>query len=101
MRSKRKPMLADKIADILTSAPTQPDPENESDPDTAAKITEESYLDEEDNTEEELLSKFRKQNIDLLADIDGRYAGRKASRRSLQKESDDSSDGDNEKGMFL
>lgn len=84
MKLNHRPSLADKIADILTTAPTHSDPEDEPDPETNAKIIEDIGNDD-DEVEEQLLSKFRKQNVDLLADIDERYAGKKASRKSVQE----------------
>lgn len=96
MKSKSKQSLADKIADILTTAPTHSDPEDDPDPETRAKLTYDNANDEDDKVEEEILSKFRKQNIDLLADIDEIYAGKKASRKKVQE-----SDEDQEDGMFI
>lgn len=97
MKLKQKYSLADKIADILNTAPTQSDPEDELDPETNAKITQDIHI-EDDNVEEELLSKFRKQNVDFLSDIDERYAGKRAIRKDSQ-ESDASSEDKSHEGM--
>lgn len=93
MKSKQNQTLADKIADILTTAPTHSDPEDDPDPETRAKLTYDDANDEGDKLEEEILSKFRKQNIDLLADIDERYAGKKASRKKVQQSDENQEDG--------
>lgn len=98
MKLKHKPILADKIANILTTAPTYSDPENDSDLDTSAKVTQQNYVDDEDN-DDELLSKFRTQNVDLLADLDERYAGKKATRQNFQESDDSSIDEDTQDGL--
>lgn len=103
MKLKKRPSLADKIASILTTAPTHSDPEDEPDPETNAKVIEDIGNDDDnvdDEVEEQLLSKFRNQNVDLLADIDVRYAGKKARRKSVQ-EFDGSDDEEIEGGMVL
>ncbi|VEN40434.1 unnamed protein product [Callosobruchus maculatus] len=86
--SKTKNTLADKIANILVAAPQNEDPEDETDG-TKAQLDE--HVEETNSDEEELLSKFRKQNIELLADVDERYAGKKSSRKELAG-SDEASD---------
>lgn len=97
MKIKQKSLLADKIADILTTAPAHSDPADESDPETRAKVTYDNI--EDDSAEEELLSKFRKRNVDLLADVDERYAGKKTSRKSIKDWEGSTDDEDKEKGM--
>lgn len=105
MKLKQRPSLADKIADILTTAPTHSDPEDEPDLETNAKIIEKDIGSDEnvgDGVEEQLLSKFRKQNVVLLVDLDERYVGKKASRRSVQDfEGSDDDDDEIEEGMVI
>lgn len=81
--SNKNKSLADKISKLLVTVPSTADPEDESVDDTNAKFTEPA--DDFDEKEEELLSSFRKQNVDLLADVDNRYAGRKSSRKTLHE----------------
>ncbi|XP_030753400.1 protein AATF [Sitophilus oryzae] len=79
--------LASKIAGILSAAPTQFNPDDDHIDDTSAKLT--NFDDYSDDESEEILSKFRKQNIDLLGDIDQKYAGKKSNRKSLKESSDE------------
>ncbi|CAG9765724.1 unnamed protein product [Ceutorhynchus assimilis] len=94
----KKPSLADKIAGVLSAVPTQFDPDDENLDETRAKLTEIEELQHEidNDIDYALLSKFRKQNVDLLADVDQRYAGKRGNRKSLKGESSDEegSDGD-------
>lgn len=90
---KQKTSLADKIADILTSAPTHSDPEDDADPQTAAKISHDVEIEHDES--EELLSKFRRQNVDLLADVDERYAGKRTNRKGVH-DSEESSESDDQ-----
>jgi protein AATF/BFR2 len=76
--------LADKIAGILNTAPNSFDPEDDAVDATNAQIVSHKSV-EDKNEEEEILSKFRRANIDLLADVDDKYAGKKASRKSLNE----------------
>ncbi|CAH1954853.1 unnamed protein product [Acanthoscelides obtectus] len=81
--------LADKIANILVAAPVNEDPEDGTD-ETKAIVEEE--VEDANSDEEQLLSKFRKQNIELLADVDERYAGKKGTRKDLVGSDEDSDD---------
>lgn len=99
MKLKQNASLADKIADILTTAPAHLDPEDESDPETIAKVADKDSIENYDNLEEKLLSKFRNQNVDLLEDIDVRYGGERISRKGAY-DSEHSSDSEAlQKGM--
>ncbi|KAG5881302.1 hypothetical protein JTB14_016173 [Gonioctena quinquepunctata] len=90
----KKQSLADRIADVLSTAPASLDPEDELADETRAKFNTEASEDYDSN--DELLSQFRRQNIDLLEDIDERYAGKKGSRKSLASSDEFSSDGGEE-----
>ncbi|XP_044264713.1 protein AATF-like isoform X2 [Tribolium madens] len=81
MKNRSTGTLADKIAGILNTAPSSIDPEDEVGDGTIAKVVEDV---EENEEEEEILSKFRRKNIDLLADLDEKYAGKKTSRKHLR-----------------
>lgn len=83
MKTNQNKSLSQKIADILTTAPINSHSEDEYDDVTAAKITLPDSNEEDQNIEQELLSKFRKQNIDLLGDVDNRYSGKRISRSWL------------------
>ncbi|EFA06829.2 protein AATF [Tribolium castaneum] len=90
MKKKSTGTLADKIAGILNTAPSSIDPEDEVDDATVAKVVEDDV--EENEQEDEILSKFRQKNIDLLADLDEKYAGKKTSRKNLRdSDSEDAS----------
>ncbi|CAH1162739.1 unnamed protein product [Phaedon cochleariae] len=87
--------LADKIAGVLSTAPSNFDLDDEIDEDTRAKVTSENDFEEHVDQS----SKFRKQNVDLLADVDERYAGKKGSRKNLSSpvsSSDDDFDSETE-----
>ncbi|RZC41827.1 AATF [Asbolus verrucosus] len=86
MKNQATGSLADKIAGILNTAPSSFDPEEDPVDGTNAQV---SHEDAEDVSEEEILSKFRRKNIDLLADVDEKYAGRKTSRKGLRESSDE------------
>lgn len=92
MSKSKENSLANKIADILSAAPSNFDPEDEPLDATTAQIPLGDEDEPENEKEEEILSKFRKQNIDLLEDIDVKYAGRKASRKDLDSESESEDD---------
>ncbi|XP_066142804.1 protein AATF-like [Euwallacea fornicatus] len=81
-----KVSLADKIAGVLTAAPSQFDSDDEDLDTSNAKLGEFVDFEETDEAEEALLSKFRTVNVDLLADVDQRYAGKTGSRRELKEE---------------
>ncbi|KAK4878488.1 hypothetical protein RN001_010994 [Aquatica leii] len=72
--------LSNKISVILNAAPVSFDPEDDCD-DTTAQI---EYNHDDNGSDDELnLSKFRKQNVELLEEVDHRYQGTRASRKSL------------------
>lgn len=92
MKTKQTGTLADKIAGILNTAPSSIDPEDEAVDSTVAKIVEDVS---ENEQEEEILSIFRRENLDLLADLDEKYAGKKTSRKKIKdSDSDDFSEAD-------
>lgn len=76
-----KSSLADKIAGILNTAPSSFDPEENTVDDTNARVLQDDV--EDHHEDEEILSSFRRANVDLLADFDDKYAGRKTSRKKL------------------
>lgn len=83
--------LADKIASILNTTPSNFDPEDDNNPDNTKAIV--NYENVEENDEHvPFQSQIRKQNIDLLADIDERYVGKKGSRKNLNSQEETTSD---------
>lgn len=88
IKKRSKTSLADKIADVLKAAPTSFNPDEEVLDDTTAKLPDFDDDDQDnDQVEEELLSKFRAQTVDLLGDVDQRYAGKKGSRKDFEEDS--------------
>lgn len=85
--SKKKETLSDKISGILSTAPVSFDPEDDIYVETTAKVTENDV--ESDEDDDVGLSKFRKQNAELLEEVDTRYVGKKGSRKSLQDSDED------------
>ncbi|CAH0550358.1 unnamed protein product [Brassicogethes aeneus] len=90
IKKRGKESLAEKITGVLSTTPASFDPEDAHVDDTSAKLLNEDFEDDQDD-DEELLSKFRKQNIDLLEDVDERYAGKRGSRKDMAS-SDESGD---------
>ncbi|CAG9862103.1 unnamed protein product [Phyllotreta striolata] len=87
-----KGSLSDKIAKILTAAPSHNDPEDENIDGTKASV---NYLSSEGSDDEAPAeSQIRRRNVDLLADIDERYAGQKGSRKSLLSDEEEGSSED-------
>uniref|UniRef100_A0A0C9QJW3 Aatf protein n=1 Tax=Fopius arisanus TaxID=64838 RepID=A0A0C9QJW3_9HYME len=80
--SSKKSNLADKINSLITAAPENFGSDDETE-DTRAKIVE-RY--EESESDEGLTSSIRRQNIDLLDEVDERYKGKKVSRKDLYGE---------------
>lgn len=79
--------ISEKIAGILNAAPVSFDPEDDIHEETRARVEPEAPSESAD--EEDLVpSRFRRQNVDLLEDVDKRYEGKKSSRKRLL-ESDD------------
>ncbi|GLV40452.1 Apoptosis antagonizing transcription factor [Carabus blaptoides fortunei] len=83
-KTKKQETLSDKIVGILNTAPQSFDPEDDIYEETRAQIVENDEQNSDDDNDEVSLSRFRKQNIDLLEDVDKKYAGKKGSRKSLQ-----------------
>ncbi|KAF7265565.1 hypothetical protein GWI33_021019 [Rhynchophorus ferrugineus] len=91
IKKQSKNSLASKIAGLLSAVPEQFNPDDDHVDDTAAKLAD--FNDDfEGDVSEEILSGFRKQNIDLLGDIDKKYAGKKGSRKTLRYSSSEESD---------
>ncbi|KAB0803976.1 hypothetical protein PPYR_00946 [Photinus pyralis] len=74
--------LSDKIATLLSAAPTSFDPEDDVNEETTARV-ESQYASDDDNNLSQNLSQFRKQNVELLEEVDKRYEGKRASRKKL------------------
>lgn len=85
---KRKETLAETISGVLNTVPETFDNEDDNYDNTKAEVIKD-FGEEDDKTEEQLLSVFRKKNVDLLSDIDSRYSGKKASRDSLVESNED------------
>ncbi|KAJ8978973.1 hypothetical protein NQ317_001445 [Molorchus minor] len=99
IKTNHKETLADKIADVLNTAPVTLDLEDDDLDNTHAKVVDaDPYV--EDDADEVFLSKLRRQNIDIEDDI--RYKGVKANRKDIYGSSDDEqyeSDEDSEDGV--
>lgn len=72
----------------MNTVPETFDNEDDNYDNTKAEVIKD-FGEEDDKTEEQLLSVFRKKNVDLLSDIDSRYSGKKASRDSLVESNED------------
>ncbi|KAJ8960389.1 hypothetical protein NQ314_006079 [Rhamnusium bicolor] len=94
MIKRNKETLADRIAGVLNTTPARFDPEDENFDDTRAQLNIDHS--DENDVEEEILSEFRKQNVNLLADVDEKYAGKRGSRKSLEGSDVDSAESDEE-----
>lgn len=105
---RQKKTLADKIGDILSSAPITIDPEDDITVETSAIVTRDVERQEEDDDDfqdvaavgeedEELLSTFRKRTAQLLEDTDVKYKGQRITRKHLNSAS--SSNDDDDKDM--
>lgn len=93
-KKKKKEILSDKIANLLTVAPTA-DVEDDHVFGTKPKTVTREELDSDgDSAEEAALSNFRKQNASLLADLSGRYAGEVTSKKELGLDKDSDKDED-------
>lgn len=87
-KKKLKPILADKIAELITPRPLL-DPEIDPEDETAAKTIE--YDVDESNEDIQAvsqLSDIRKKNIKLLHDVDAKYRGKVSSRKDFDSDSD-------------
>lgn len=95
-KRKQKPILSDKIAELI--APRRLlDPEIDSEDETAARAIDYDIDDDLDDKEPAArLSDIRKKNVKLLHDIDAKYHGKVASRKELEMDSDDEIDSDEE-----
>lgn len=84
----KRSSLADKISSLVTAAPTTFNSDDEND-ETSAKLVGGLEEDEDDEIESaegvKLDSKFRRQNIELLNNVDKRYEGKKVSRKTLRR----------------
>ncbi|XP_012272029.1 protein AATF [Orussus abietinus] len=85
---KKVTSLAEKISYLVTAAPTNFDSDDEIE-DTRAKVVE--HFDESDAVDDFQDSSFRKQNVELLDQVDERYRGTKISRKDVYEEKSGSS----------
>lgn len=92
LKTPKKESIADKIAQLLSTKAPSFDPEDNFDEETKAKVASDS--EEIGDEDEPILSQFRKQNVDLLEDVDKKYAGKKGSRRDLYESDEDSEEFD-------
>lgn len=93
-KKKQKPILSDKIAELI--APRRLlDPEIDSEDETAARAIDYD-IDEEFDTAEPVskLSDIRKKNVKLLQDVDAKYRGKVSSRKDLEMDSIENDDDD-------
>lgn len=84
-----KKSLADKISGLLKAAPSYNPDEN--DIESTAKVVDFDDNEEDDNIHisNQSLSAFRKKNVNLLDEVDAKYAGKKSSRKDLFDSDDD------------
>ncbi|XP_035730521.1 protein AATF-like [Vespa mandarinia] len=82
--NKKKTILAEKIGNLLNAAPTNIVSDEESE-DTKAKVVE-RYEESDDSEDITKQSKFRKQNVQFLDELDKRYEGKKVSRKDVYEE---------------
>nr|CAD7602462.1 unnamed protein product [Timema genevievae] len=77
-----KKTASENFHDLVNPKPLSNDPEDDLDPDTAAKLVDNDYdsFDEGDT----VLNKSKARNIDLIEEGDERYIGEKVSRKSLK-----------------
>ncbi|XP_078039934.1 apoptosis antagonizing transcription factor [Augochlora pura] len=84
----KKTSLADKINSLVSTAPTNFDSDDDAD-DTRAKVVDQD--DESDNSDSNFqVSEIRRQNVDLLEQLDERYKGKKISRKDIYSVDNDS-----------
>lgn len=97
MSVRKQETIADKIAELLSVKSSSFDPEDNFEEETKAKVTSDNEAgdDDDDDDDEYVLSQFRKQNVDLLEDVDKKYAGKKGSRRDLYDSDDDQIENEN------
>lgn len=82
-KKKQKPILSDKIAELI--APRRLlDPEIDSEDETAARAIDYELDEELGETNPVPLSDIRRKNIKLLHDVNAKYSGRKSSRKELE-----------------
>ncbi|XP_015112184.1 protein AATF [Diachasma alloeum] len=88
--------LAEKINSLITAAPENFGSDDETE-ETRARVVE--RYEESDSDDQGLTSSIRKQNIDLLDEVDERYKGKKVSRKDLygDESSEDAEESSNEK----
>lgn len=88
-KKKQKPILSDKIADLI--APRRLlDPEIDSEDETTARAIDYEIDEDFDGAEPILkLSDIRKKNVKLLLDVDAKYRGKVSSRKELDGSDED------------
>nr|CAD7574794.1 unnamed protein product [Timema californicum] len=80
-----KKTASENFHDLVNPKPVSIDPEDDLDPDTAAKLVDNDYDSFDDA--ETVLNKSKARNIDLIEEGDERYIGEKVSRKSLKNKS--------------
>lgn len=96
-KKKEKPILSDKIAELM--APRRLlDPEIDSEDETAAKVTDYDLDGEFDDNIDPVsaLSDIRKKNVKLLHDVDPKYRGKLSSRKDFEIASNESEESEAE-----
>ncbi|XP_044735364.1 protein AATF [Chrysoperla carnea] len=84
MIRKKTQTLSDKISNVLNTAPGVIDPEDDIYEDTRAKVVSNEDIEDEDQIGDFKPSKITKQNLELLENIDTRYAGKRRSRKDFE-----------------
>ncbi|XP_015186813.1 PREDICTED: protein AATF-like [Polistes dominula] len=89
--NKKKPILADKINNLINAAPTNiiSDDENE---ETKAKVVEHYEESDDDSNNAIKQSQIRKQNVQFLDELDKRYEGKKVSRKDIYENHESNSE---------
>ncbi|CAG2057262.1 unnamed protein product [Timema podura] len=77
-----KKTASENFHDLVNPKPLSNDPEDDLDPDTAAKLVDNDYDSFDEG--ETVLNKSKARNIDLIEEGDERYIGEKVSRKSLK-----------------
>lgn len=93
-RKKEKPILSDKIVELITPRRLL-DPEIDSEDETTARVVDYDINEDLDEIQPTAkLSDIRKKNVKLLHDIDIKYRGKVSSRKELDMDSNESDEND-------
>lgn len=98
-KKKQKPILSDRIAELIAPTRRLLDPEIDSEDETAARAIDHDLDDDFDETEPVRgLSDIRRKNVKLLHDVDAKYRGKVTSRKDLDMDFHDEDDSEDVEG---